>query len=333
MILQESEIEIILRSFPLVHSELSYEIMTHKKVYNSDIILAIPEGKKCIAWFTIYRSENVCFLLEMDKENKISNVKLIRTGFDVSLALGTIFSGTLFEYNFVSCYCIEDIYYYKNKKHINVSYEAKLNLLCAIFKSEVSQCVLNRDYTLFGLPLMNKDFNSLLSDIQKLPYKISEIKHRFFNTRKIFSLKYFKPGKINNNNINNNNNKNNNNNIKVVFKVTADIEPDIYNLFVLKNGKEEYYDVAYISDYTTSVMMNRLFRKIKENENLDAIEESDDEEEFEDVKESKYVFLDRSFNINCIYNYKFKRWCPVSLADDTETIVSLSFIENYTKKY
>lgn len=329
MILQDCEIETILRSFPLLHSELSYEIMTHKKVYNSDVILAIPEGKKCLVWFTVYKLENVCFLLELSNESKISNVKIIKTGFDDSLALGTIFSGILFEHNFVSCYCIEDIYYYKNKKCIYLTYETKLNIFKTIFKDELSQSVLNRQYTLFGLPLMHTDFNYLLNNIQKLPYKVSQLKYRFFNNpRKIVSLKYFKPGTKNVKDT-----KTNTNNVKVVFKVTADIEPDIYNLFVINNGKEEYYDVAFISDYNTSVMMNKLFRKIKENENLDAIEESDDEEEFEDIRECKHVFLDRSFNMTCIYNYKFKRWCPISLADKNDTIISLCFLQNYTKKY
>ena len=42
-----------------------------------------------------------------------------------------------------------------------------------------------------------------------------------------------------------------------------------------------YYDIACIPDYKTSVMMNSLFRDIKENRNLDFLEESDSEEEFE----------------------------------------------------
>ena len=47
----------------------------------------------------------------------------------------------------------------------------------------------------------------------------------------------------------------------------------------LYNNKEEYVDVALIPDFNTSVMMNKLFRNIKENSNLDALEESDDEAE------------------------------------------------------
>ena len=40
----------ILSGFPEI--KLSYENITHKKVYNSDIVMAIPEGRKCFAWFS-----------------------------------------------------------------------------------------------------------------------------------------------------------------------------------------------------------------------------------------------------------------------------------------
>ena len=52
--------------------------------------------------------------------------------------------------------------------------------------------------------------------------------------------------------------------------------------------------LACIPDFTTSVKMNKLFRNIKENKNLDALEESDDEEEFEDTSEDKYVDLSKN---------------------------------------
>jgi hypothetical protein len=68
--------------------------------------------------------------------------------------------------------------------------------------------------------------------------------------------------------------------------------------------------------------MNRLFRNIKENENLDALEESDDEDEFENDRSDKYVYLDRSFKINCKFNYKFKKWMPISVTNDNDKIVS-----------
>jgi hypothetical protein len=329
MKLTNSDINLVLQTFPKF--ELSYEIIIHKKVHNPDVILAIPEGKKGFAWFTNYRSENVCFLLELNNTNKITNVTIITTGFDDSLSIGTIFYGTLF---FENCFCIEDIYYYKTKNYIHTSYASKLEIINTIFKNELSQSALNNKFIIFGLPLMNKNFNNLLQDIQSLPYKISQIKHRFFDknsSRKIITMNYFKPGSqyLTTNKTNKTNNTKNTLS-NAVFKVTADIEPDIYNLFIYKNGCEEYYGLAFIPDYKTSVMMNNLFRKIKENENLDAIEESDNEDEFEDGKEDKFVYLDRSFKINCEYNHKFKKWCPLSLADEKDRIVSSNILlRNY----
>lgn len=320
MSLTESNINLVLKQFP--NFELSYEIMTHKKVYNYNACLAIPEGTNCFVWFTYYNNENVCFALELNEKNIITHIKKINTSFIDCLALGTIFYGTLFKYSNIDCFSIEDIYYYKGKKYIYTPYSNKLELLDNIFKNEISQSALNNKFTIFGLPLINSNFNLLLNDIQSLPYKISKIKFRFFekqNSRKIITMKYYKPSLTDTHHNLNPPQRN-------IFNIMADIKPDIYNLFICKNGKDEYYDTAFIPDYNTSVMMNKLFRNIKENDNLDAIEESDDEKDFQDVREDKYVYLDRLFKIICEYNCKFKRWVPISLASDTDVIVSYNQI-------
>ena len=62
--------------------------------------------------------------------------------------------------------------------------------------------------------------------------------------------------------------------------------------------------------------MNNLFRNIKENSNLDLLEESDDEEEFENENKDKFVFLDKTIDMICNYNYKFKKWIPIKVIDD-----------------
>jgi hypothetical protein len=92
-----------------------------------------------------------------------------------------------------------------------------------------------------------------------------------------------------------------------IFTISPDIQPDIY--FLVKNGKD--CGVACIPNYVTSVMMNKLFRNLKENDNLDALEESDDEEEFENENPHKFVFLERTLNMLCCYNEKFKKWVPM----------------------
>jgi hypothetical protein len=161
-----------------------------------------------------------------------------------------------------------------------------------------------------------------------VPYKVDKIQFRYFNSKKISCVKYYKPNSNSNNSINNGINTKNivdkgkatiaN---RAVFKVSPQIQTDIYNLFVYKDGKEEFFSIAFIPDFKTSVLMNKLFRNIKENSNLDALEESDDEAEFENEREDKYVFLDRCVKMNCQYNYKFKKWVPVGLAARDSRIV------------
>ena len=74
-------------------------------------------------------------------------------------------------------------------------------------------------------------------------------------------------------------------------------------------------EIAHIPDYATSVRMNSLFRNIKENEQLDAIEESDDEDDFEDTTPHKHVFLQREYYMECTYHKKFRKWIPVRVVD------------------
>ena len=307
----------ILMDFPKF--ELSYETMMHNKVHNSDIILAIPDGPKFFAWFTEYNDENVCFIF--DAINR-THVQIARTSFNDKLVYGegTILYGTIFKYNDVSCFCIEDIYYYKGLCVTDKPYFNKLQTIKTCLQKELTSIALTNKFTIFGLPIMNANFNALLREIDLLPYKISQIQFRYFHSRKIQFVKYYKPRTDNetrDNKLIGSGTKAN-----VIFKISPQIQTDIYNLFVYNEGKEEFYDIAFIPDYNTSVLMNKLFRNIKENQNLDTLEESDDEEECENEKEDKFVFLDRSFKMNCKYNYKFKKWVPLSLAARDSRVVS-----------
>jgi hypothetical protein len=107
----------------------------------------------------------------------------------------------------------------------------------------------------------------------------------------------------------------------VIFIVKADIKTDIYNLFAVDSkGLEKFYDVAYIPNYKTSKMMNFLFRNIKENQNIDFIEESDDEEDFENTDINKYVYLSKKYNMICSFNKNFKKYIPKKITDDNNII-------------
>ena len=110
-----------------------------------------------------------------------------------------------------------------------------------------------------------------------------------------------------------------------IFIVSPDIQFDIYHLCVYgKNKSLVYYDIAYIPNYKTSVFMNKLFRNIRENENLDYIEESDDESDFQNTATDKYVDLQKFLYMECVFNRKFKRWEPVRVVKPPCKVVHVS---------
>ena len=98
------------------------------------------------------------------------------------------------------------------------------------------------------------------------------------------------------------------------FIIKPDVQNDIY--YVLHNEKDPITDstmIAHIPNYKTSVMMNAIFRNIKENRNLDALEESDEEEE-DDNPKFKLVDLNKCVRMTCSFNHRFKRWQPCACA-------------------
>ena len=308
MFIKEQEKAELLCSFPNI--ELSYETIVHKKVYNYDFVVAIPEGPKCFAWFTVFRDQNVCLTLEISLYKQIANIEVVPCCFTDNLCfgVGTILYGTLFFKDNARFFAIEDIFYCSGALVDNNKSMFKYYYLQMLLKNDLKQVAYFENAIHFGLPLMKNDEKGLLKETASLPYKIKcfhYIKH--CGKRVIHSLSY---GKVHQNS---GYEKEVKREKGLVFKVKPDLQNDIYHLYC---ADHYYVGIAYISNYNSSVMMNKIFRNIKENQNLDALEESDDEEEFQDDKIDKYVYLDREENMVCIYNYKFKKWEPIRAANE-----------------
>jgi len=156
------DVEILLSEFPKF--ELSYETMMHNKVHDSDIMCACPEGDKCFAWFTVYNDENVCFLFELEKNSKDRAIKIAVTSFNDALVYGsgTILCGTVFKYNDVSCFCIQDMYYYKGINMTGYSYLKKLQTMKTCLENDLTSVALTNKFTIFGLPIFSVNFGALL---------------------------------------------------------------------------------------------------------------------------------------------------------------------------
>lgn len=310
--------------------ELSYESVLHNKVpENYDVQLAIPNGKKYLLWYTFLEENNVCVLMELNKEKKPCNIQILSIKFDETLSIGSLFYGVfLAEYNL---FVIEDIHYYKGL-HLKLTTSNKL----VYIKEFLDKNEIMGDKNIrFMIPVM-KEYNGTPHNIE-LVYTVHHYQYRcldkicpflndplikdktkqeskiqrplFIPIRPDFKKPQYKQS--------------------TVFLVSADIQFDIYHLYVYgKGGSKIYYNVAYIPDYKTSVFMNNIFRIIKENKNLDCIEESDDEDDFQNIKEDKYVDLNKQIAMECVFHFKFKKWVPKKIIRNTKIVHISQLINN-----
>jgi hypothetical protein len=359
--LTDDEKQTILLGFPNI--KLSYENIVHKKVYNANINVAIPKGAKNFAWFTSFNGNNICFIMELTNNNQIKDIKITNACFSSQLSYGTILYGTIINQYNNNFFSVEDIYYYKGKKVNMDTWGNKLVLMKELLSQNLKQIAYNKSFIVFGLPLFSNNIDDFQNKISNIKYEIDSIQFRSFNRVNNYLFMYYdkfiqdkivenrkveekKPENritiINGQKRENTNendrqmNKNTKNNLKreVIFLIKPDIQNDIYNLYCNNNNthKTIFYDVAYIPDFCSSVMMNKLFRNIKENQNLDALEESDDEEEFENEREDRFVDLNKEYKMVCAYSNKFKKWYPLKLADNKFNIIYQKELPNIEKK-
>ena len=292
----------------LPNLKLSYE-KNHNKV-SSDMYFLIPYGRKCLVWFTYFEDKKVCVFVDINKGNlkDIVKVEIIPQVFEKKLVLGTIFFGTMFNTNKRNLFTIENIHYYKGRNVEGNHERYKLSLIKDILSVELKQCFLTNKGIAIGLPIIENSFDQSVSTAKMLPYKVYSIQNRNLHTsHNTYSSILFKDIDIDN--------------TQKIFVIKADLQNDVYNMYVKNNiGELEIHDITAIPDYKTSVMMNKIFRKIKENYNLDALEESDDEDEFENIREDKYVDLNKSVNMVCSFNPRFNKYVPVSITNSTNIV-------------
>ena len=293
----------LLRRLP--NLKLSYENI-HKKV-SSEMYILIPKGKKHLIWFTYFQDKKVCVFVEINRgtQKTITDMFIVPQSFEKKMVLGTILFGTLFSMNDKYFFSTENIHYYRGKNIETNNEYSKMNLLKHIFDNELKQSILTNSGICIGLPVIESSFENAISCAKQLPYEIFSIQQRNFqDSRHLYNSTLYKASTINDEE-------------NRIFVVKADVQNDVYHLHVKNNSNHlEKYDVAAIPDYKTSVMMNKIFRKIKENANLDALEESDDDEEFENIREDKFVFLDKSVTMECCFQNRTKTYAPLKIVTD-----------------
>ena len=331
MLLSREEKTRLLARFPSL--ELSYENVLHRKV-QADVYMLIPDGQKSFVWFSYWQDKNVCFVILLNNNNNICDIKAYPACFDSKLSLNTVIYGTLFRNNNLTHFSCERLFYYKNNNTSKYTFLKQLDTFKNMFDTELKQVAYTSEFLILGLPIIKTNYEHMLACIGGLPYNVNGI--QFYTCASASAsasatgasasaiatgasasatgttgttgstgsgsgsgsgsvpLGIFKIHKPNLPEAN--------------FKVKALLEPDVYELYC--EDSDVVNSIALIPSYKCSVMMNSLFRNIKENSNLDLLEESDDED-YENNNVDKFVDLDKSYNMRCVYNKKFKKWQPI----------------------
>lgn len=333
--------------FPKV--ELSYETRVHKKV-QCDYAVAIPQGNKFYAWFTYHNNAHVCFMIQPG----FASIQPVLTSFHPSLCFGehgTLFYGTIVHYENTRFFSVEDVLFYKGTHVSKQLHIHKMQLFAQMKRTnELGSYAFNSNCVTFGLPVVNTSLEDLANIVPTLPYKVFCIQMYVHGSKERYSMRWaefsgssimtppstysygpiapaltlpiqgvpmpggfaqipIKPPQVVNP-------PKQVNRANKTFWINADIQRDVYYLHEHKTDAKTSNQIAYIPNFETSRLLNSYFRNIKENDRLDALEESDDEEEFENSEADKYVYLDRVLRMECAYNARFKKWVPIKLVQD-----------------
>lgn len=335
----------------------TYETNASEKIDDDyDVGIALPQGKKIYLWFTFHLDQDVCYLIDINRNKKMSAATQICSHSHTELSYGTILYGTCIESEYAepAYIVVDDIYYYQGTSMKQTVFANKLKCIYDVIQTTQS----NETYVgpRLCLPVM---WNRAPADVSQaipekmiaaLGYQCHHVQYRpmncirpslnaFANRRPavrdelpvakpllpktIYVSQYtpdtFKPQYK----------------FSAIFEVRPDIQYDIYRLFACgKSNLPVYYDTAYVPDYKSSVFLNGLFRNIRENRNLDYIEESDDEDDFQNVDPTKYVDLQKVVFMECSFHRKFKRWVPLRVADRHAKIVHISrLVSDYPSSY
>lgn len=350
---------ILKQRFPQI--ELSYETDAHKKVLNSkyDICVSIPTGKKYFAWFTYEpgKATDACYII--DKQG-IHFTQVQTANYSTcKLSIGTIVYGTLCE---LPCngqsarkfFVIEDIHSYSGISMKHMTFAAKMSYIVKIIDTVNPVNSANSEIT-FVLPYMVRIAVDALPSIIDDPIfydsmldKTAYITHHVQFRASTHIVPHL-----------NHNYKKNTSKTQVVLKtqhvdntpvasvltprqdldfstasrkreavflVSADMESDIYHLHCYDNKSESQYtyvDVAHVGTYKESKYLNGLFRNIRENNDIDLGEESEDEDMFQNMNPDKYVDLSKKVKMNCVFQNKWRRWTPISVVADNARVVNI----------
>lgn len=272
-------------------------------------------SKKYYAWFTFYKNFNVCVFIDVVTQSIFYEIVEYS-----KLCLGTVLYGTMIRrsYGLESHFIVENIFYHNGVELQNHTL-GKLQRLYTIFsmdskclpKQRVQLYMANLVYTVVEPeteikqvvaaeePIIQPIIQPTIRVLIQPSIQFQAIHRPIY--RKVVSSSHY-------NQSHQSHQSHQSCQQRKRFKVKADLQCDVYHLWDMH---DLYEGVAGIPTYKMSIFMNEIFRRIRENSNLDYMEESEDESDFENDSDDKYVDLEKEVLMDFTFNSKFQKWIPM----------------------
>lgn len=265
------------------------------KVFGYDNCYAIPKGSQALVFFTTDENGPACYLLERDQSSKgIKSACKCIVSFDLTIAAGTVVSGVAFQVKGRRFLSVLDIYQYAGQILSGKTAGFRAAHIGAFFRrirsTNYSELCLS-----FGVPISGTTYKDLSKRIGTLPYDVSDVLYvsSKWSRSRIRERAQDKHPEQQNSPLK-----------RCAVSVIAHPDHDVYEL---RSRGSRHARWAAVQTMAESQRLNRIFRIIRENDDLDYTEMSGDEETFENVHEMKYV-KKRTMVMNCEYVPYLKKW-------------------------
>lgn len=292
---------------------------SESRVFGYDSCHAIPKGKNALGWWHVSQSGPTCHVLCIDsRSGGISYGYQYISSFDDVVSAGTIVSGTLFTVKGRAFFAMTDVYQFAGSMLSDIGYSKRATYIEVVGR-HLNPTHYNEQCITFGQPVLAASYKELSTKIRDLPYDVGSILYRH---------KDWGPGKIRPFTVQR---KDDGRTTECTFAVTPHIAQDVYEL---RSGDGKVTRWACVQSLGESITLNKAFRKIRENSDVDLGEISPDEDEFEDIDPAKYVKRS-TILMTGRYDSKFRKWrllAPAKGQLSTETEVRMGESPRYSTR-
>ena len=301
-----ADMERVLCSAPNV--ERCYERL-HRKV-QPDCYMLAAKGQPGLLWFTLVGGRETCFLGSWGRgRGRGCNWRPIWASYSSRLCAGTLIRGTVVACSANRVFACEDLLRYRGKDVGRATLTDKMPLLATLFRVDFARTQPPPPFIITKLPVWAASRAEADALVPTLPYSLYRVRAFSSLTRGLQEIQDAgQPSAIR----------------QLVLDVRARQVNDVYDLVCADGG---VVGTAAVPSYARSVALNRIFRNVRENENLDLLEESEDEEIFQSVGPGRYVDLQKCVRMVCTRVPRYPRLEPVRAAAPDASLSSRSQCE------